>query len=84
MPRAASPNPQSFGMAGAVITPGNTDLPDSRAVVCLAAGNVTVVPWNNLDGATLTFTGCPVGFVVPYVVRRVTAATGTWATVLAE
>jgi len=76
--RAAS----SFGRKGAAITPGSSDISGSpKAIVCLAAGNVTIVPFGNEDAATLTFTGCSVGFIPPYVVRRVTSATGTWATV---
>lgn len=72
----------SFGTGGAAITPGASDLPlDTKAIVCTATGNVTIVPWNNADAATLTFTGCPVGFMPPYRVRRVTAATGSWATI---
>lgn len=72
----------TFGRKGAAITPGSSDLSgDPKAIVCTAAGNVTIVPHGNADATTLTFTGCPVGFIPPYVVRRVTAATGSWATV---
>jgi hypothetical protein len=72
----------TFGRVGATITPGATDLdPVPKGIVCLADGNVTVVPVDNADAATLTFTGCTVGFIPPFRVRRVTAATGTWATI---
>ncbi len=78
-----APSPISLGKKGDAITPGASDLAGGpKAITCLAAGNVTIVPLNNANGDTLTFTGCPVGFVPPYVVRRVTAATGSWATVL--
>jgi hypothetical protein len=71
-----------FGRKGALITPGNTDLPNvAKGIVCLQAGNVTIVPPENADGATLPFLDCPVGFTPPYQVRRVTAATGVWATI---
>lgn len=77
-----APNLTTFGRSGRAITPGASDLdPIAKAIVCLAAGNVTIVPVDNANGDTLTFTGCDVGFSPPYLVRRVTAATGTWATV---
>lgn len=83
MARAPTGNRLALGQGGAVITPGASDLAgDPKAIVCLSAGDVTIVPFNNADGSTISFTGCPVGFVPPYVVRRVTAATGSWATVL--
>jgi hypothetical protein len=83
MPRVPLNNPAAFGLAGGVITPGATDLPaNAKAIVCTDPGDVTIVPYNNENGATITFTACPVGFCPPYVVRRVTAATGSWATVL--
>ena len=72
-----------FGTRGAAITPSNDDLPrDTKTVVCLSDGDVTIVPTGNSDSETLTFTGCAVGFMPPYRVRRVVAATGEWATVL--
>ena len=72
----------ALGRKGASITPGATDLdPIPKAIVCLSAGDVTIVPVDNANATTLTFSGCSVGFIPPYRVRRVTAATGTWATV---
>ena len=83
MARASSGNLLAFGLSGAAITPGSSDLAgDPKAIVCIAAGNVTIVPFNNDNATTITFTGCPVGFSPPYRVRRVTAATGSWATVI--
>lgn len=77
-----SPSSSSFGRRARIITPGATDLdPVAKAVVCLTAGNITIVPLGNADAVTITFTGVPAGFVPPYVVRRVTAATATVATV---
>lgn len=77
-PRGAS----SLGRKGAVITPGNSDIAsEPKAIVCCATGNVTIVPVGNANSDTITFTGCPVGFIPPYIVRRVTAASGIWATV---
>jgi len=82
MPKIPTGGPTAFGYSGAVITPGASDLPlNVKAIVCLSPGDVTIVPFNNADGATITFSGCQVGFCPPYVVRRVTAATGSWATV---
>lgn len=78
----AAKTASTLGRKGAAITPGASDLSgDPKAIVCTAAGNVTIVPEANDDADTLTFTGCAVGFIPPYVVRRVTAATGSWATV---
>jgi len=78
-----SASPGSLGTRGVVLTPGNTDIAgEPKAVVCLTAGNLTIVPEDNADGATLAFVGVPAGFVPPYRVRRVTAATATVASVL--
>lgn len=74
--------PSGFSRKGAVITPGPNDLTIvAKAVVCLQAGNVTIVPAENADAATPSFVDCPLGFSPPYQVRRVTAATGVWASV---
>ena len=74
--------PNGFGRKARIVTPGATDLdPVAKGVVCLTAGNLTIVPVNNADATTITFTGVPVGFVPPYRVRRVTAATATVATI---
>lgn len=71
-----------FGTIGEIVTPGAVDLPfDTKAVVCLTSGNITIVPHGNDDGDTLTFTDVSAGFTPPYRVRRVTAATATVATV---
>lgn len=72
----------SFGPKGRTITPGSSDLdPIAKSVVMLTAGNITVIPKNNLDAATLVFEGLPAGYIIPFVVRRVTACTGTCATI---
>jgi len=72
----------SFGTKGAAITPGNTDLdPIPKAVVMLATGDISVVPAGNISNTAITFSSCPVGFMPPFVVRRVTACTSSCASV---
>jgi len=73
---------QSFGRRGKVITPGASDLTDvAKGIVVLAAGDATVIPVDNADAGTLTFTGLSAGQIIPFQVRRVTAATATLATI---
>lgn len=75
--------PLSLGRTGEVLTPGTSDIdPLPKAVVCLTAGNVTIVPDGNANEDTLAFEGLPAGYVIPFRVRRVTAATATVATIL--
>lgn len=72
----------SFGTKGRALAPSASDIdPYCKAVTMTAAGNITIVPVGNEDADTITFTGCGVGFIPPYQVRRVTACTGTFATV---
>lgn len=72
----------SFGTTSRIVTPGATDLdPIAKAVICLTAGDITIVPVGNANAVTLAFVGVPAGFVPPFRVRRVTAATATVATV---
>lgn len=74
--------PGGFGRKARIVTPSATDLdPIAKAVVCLTSGDITIVPPGNANGVTITFTGVPVGFIPPYRVRRVTAATATVATI---
>lgn len=76
-------SPMALGNKGALLTPGNADIAGNyKGVVCLTAGNITIVPAENADGDTLSFVGVPAGYVPPYKVRRVTAATATVASVL--
>lgn len=78
-----SPSPTSPGRRAAVVTPGASDLAETaKALLVLAAGNVTVVPLDNDDADTLTFTGLGAGQVIPLRIRRVTAATATVAAML--
>lgn len=72
----------NFGRSARIITPSDsTDItPYAKAVCVLSAGNLVVIPTQNADGATVTFTAVPVGLILPYEVRRV-LATGTTATV---
>lgn len=82
MAKQRATGPSTFGAIGRLVTPGTTDLPDGvKAVVCLGAGDITIVPADNDNAVTITFTGVPAGYVPPYVVRRVTAATMAVATV---
>lgn len=75
-------SPDSLGMRGVVVTPGVVDLPSTvKAVMCLTAGNITIVPLGNGDNETIAFVGVPAGFIPPYRVRRVTAATSTVYTI---
>ena len=78
----SSPSASSFGRKARIVTPGATDLsPTTKGVVCLTAGNLTIVPVGNADGVTIAFVGVPAGYIPPYKVRRVTAATATVATI---
>jgi len=52
-----------------------------KAVVCLTAGNISVIPTTNADNAPVAFVGVNAGFVPPFQVRRV-MATGTTCTVM--
>jgi hypothetical protein len=74
----------SFGNSGRAITPhDDNDLdPYAVAVVVTAAGNLVILPEQNDDGDTITFTDVPVGFIPPFRVRRV-LDTGTTASVAA-
>ena len=72
----------SFGRKGRAVTPAAADLdPIAKAIVMLAEGDITIVPVDNATSDTLTFTGVPAGFVVPFHVRRVTACSSSCATV---
>jgi hypothetical protein len=80
--KSASGDLQAFGRRGKVITPGASDLADiAKGLVVLVAGDATIIPVDNADTGTLSFTGLSAGQVIPYQVRRVTAATATLATI---
>ena len=76
------PGSASFGRKGAAIIPHDSnDLAEyAKAIVVTAAGNLVILPVENADGTTVTFTGVSPGFIPPYQVRRV-LATGTTASV---
>lgn len=75
-------SPSSLGTKSRVLTPGNSDIdPFPKGVICLAAGDITVLPIGNADVDTLAFVGVPAGFVPPFRVRRLTAATAAVATI---
>lgn len=68
--------PDHFGTKGEIITPGDTDLsPDfAKSLWLPAGGDLTFIPVGNADGETIAVTGLPGGTIVPFRVRRVTAA----------
>lgn len=81
---ASSSSSQSTpGRKLAAITPSNsTDLAIyAKALLCLAEGNVVIVPVENADEESFTVPMAP-GQVLPVQVRRV-MATNTTATVVA-
>lgn len=74
----------SFGAKARAITPSDSaDLNPApvKAVVCLTAGNISVIPTGNADNAPVAFVGVSAGFVPPFQIRRV-MATGTTCTVM--
>lgn len=72
----------SFGRKSRIVTPGNTDIdPFAKSVVMLTAGDITIVPYGNDNGITIAFAGLPAGYIIPFQIRRVTACTGTCATI---
>jgi hypothetical protein len=72
----------SLGTSGRIVTPGASDLdPVAKAIVALTAGDVTIIPVGNANDKPLAFVGVFAGWVSPYRVRRVTAATATIATI---
>ncbi|MEZ0212441.1 MAG: hypothetical protein ACAH27_05755 [Xanthobacteraceae bacterium] len=76
------PTTSSFGRFARIVSPGPTDLdPVAKAVICLTAGDITIVPDGNDNAVTVAFVGVSAGFIPPYRVRRVTAATATVATI---
>ncbi|MGB0855034.1 MAG: spike base protein, RCAP_Rcc01079 family [Pikeienuella sp.] len=71
---------ETFGRKGRAITPNDgADLADvaKGVVVTSIAGGTTlrILPVENADGEWVDFAGVQVGFIPPYQVRRVGAAT---------
>lgn len=81
-PWNTTPNETNFGQKGAQIVPSNdTDLVTvAKGLVVLAAGTLSFIPADNADDEEITYGSLPIGYVVPYFVRRV-LSTGTTATV---
>jgi len=76
--------PSTFGTKAEPITPnaGADNVPASaKGIIALTGGNLTIIPVDNADAGTITFTAISAGFIPPYLVRRVTAATATLATI---
>lgn len=82
-PKVGAIDEARFGRSARAVTPSDTvDLkPYARAIVVIATGNLVILPVENADASTVTFTGVPVGFVPPFKVRRV-LSTGTTASVV--
>lgn len=77
-----SPGINGFGRRSRAVTPHDSDdMAQYSRVVCLATGNISVVPVNNADNAPVAFVGVPAGFVPPFWVKRVNS-TGTTVTVM--
>lgn len=70
------PGISDVGKKLVLVTPGSSDFPVSSLIYASAAGDVTYIPEQNADGATVTETVTQ-GWVSPVLVRRVTAATAT-------
>lgn len=71
----------SFGAKGRLVTPGPGELdPVAKSIYMLTDGDITFQPLDNAAGVLLTAT-LPAGAIIPYMVRRVTACTGTCATI---
>lgn len=80
--KSTAQSADSFGTKGRTITPGATDIdPIPKGLVVLSAGDATIVPVDNANAETLAFTGLAAGAIIPFRVRRVTAATATLATI---
>jgi len=76
------PNGSSLGTISRPVTPGAADItPTPKAVICTTAGSITIVPADNDPAVTVTFPDVPAGFIPPFRVRRVTAATATVYTI---
>lgn len=72
----------SLGHKGRIVTPGTGELsPVAKSIVMLSAGDITIQPLDNAETDQLAFVGLPAGAVIPFLVRRVTACTGTCATI---
>ena len=75
------PGISDVGRRMVAITPGASDLPMHSVIYCTVGGSVTYVPAGNPDAATVTETAAQ-GWLSPVLVRRVTAAAGTFWQVL--
>ena len=62
--------PHSEAAAGAA----DADFPTASLLYIGGAGNITVTPWSNAAGGTVTFTAVPAGTVLPLRVKRYASA----------
>jgi hypothetical protein len=62
--------PHSEAVAGAA----DVDFPTASLLYIGGAGNITVTPWSNSAGGTVTFTAVPAGTVLPLRVKRYASA----------
>lgn len=71
-----TPDEQTFSRAGAPITPADTDMATvSKGLFVCATGDVVFIAVDSDDADAITITDAPVGLVIPYFIRRVSAAT---------
>lgn len=78
-PYYQKPNSQ-IARGGVTITPSDTtDFSSYVVAVVVATGNISCVPVDGDDSSPIVITGAPVGWVLPWQLRRV-MSTGTTAT----
>jgi hypothetical protein len=70
------PGISDIGKRMVAISPGSTDFANASVIYAAAGGDVTYIPEQNADAATVTETVAQ-GWLSPVLVRRVTAATAT-------
>lgn len=75
------PTPASLGTSGRVLAVSASDIPDPtpKTIVLLEAGDITIVPVSSSQ--EIAFVGLSAGYSIPYRVKKVTAATGAFASV---
>jgi hypothetical protein len=74
--------PGSLGRRTVPVTVGQTISEQAKAIVCLTEGNLTVIAVDNSDSEAVSFVAVPAGFIPPFRVRKVTAATAAVVAIL--